>query len=155
MYKERSLDRSEGRATGISKSELSSLPLDRKRINDALDKHLEKSSPSTSKGLNNGREKDKEKDRLSIPSTSSASKHPPSDPRGSALSKTKCSDGWCLLIVWLVWDEQGITSLIVEVEDFGSKGGGKEFYISFLDGHEDCPNDLAENGGIEKGTDER
>ncbi|XP_011621489.1 putative casein kinase II subunit beta-4 isoform X1 [Amborella trichopoda] len=92
MYKERSLDRSEGRATGISKSELSSLPLDRKRINDALDKHLEKSSPSTSKGLNNGREKDKEKDRLSIPSTSSASKHPPSDPRGSALSKTKCSD---------------------------------------------------------------
>lgn len=33
-------------------------PIDRKRINEALDKHLERSSPSTSKGVN-GKEKDR------------------------------------------------------------------------------------------------
>ncbi|KAL8227947.1 hypothetical protein R6Q59_002248 [Mikania micrantha] len=44
-------------------------PFDRKRINDALDKHLEKtSSPSTSRVLNSN----KEKERLSMPSTSAA-----------------------------------------------------------------------------------
>ncbi|KAI7748426.1 hypothetical protein M8C21_007584, partial [Ambrosia artemisiifolia] len=44
-------------------------PLDRKRINDALDKQLEKTSSSSSRFLN----KDKDKDRLLfMPSTSAA-----------------------------------------------------------------------------------
>ncbi|KAL5724141.1 putative casein kinase II subunit beta-4 [Ranunculus cassubicifolius] len=81
MYKDRGLG---------SKSEIASL--DRKRINDALDKHLEKSSPSTSRGGLIG----KEKDRLttSVPSTSSG-KVPPIDHRDSrsaSLSKGKQSD---------------------------------------------------------------
>ncbi|KAF5195795.1 Casein kinase ii subunit beta [Thalictrum thalictroides] len=82
MYKERG---------GVgSKSEVGP-PLDRKRINDALDKHLEKSSPSTSRGLNG-----KDKDRISVPSTSSGKPLP--DHRDSrsaaaaALSKNKHSD---------------------------------------------------------------
>ncbi|KAI7984518.1 putative casein kinase II subunit beta-4 [Camellia lanceoleosa] len=41
MYRER--------GGGGSRSEMG--PVDRKRINDALDKHLERSSPSTSSGL--------------------------------------------------------------------------------------------------------
>lgn len=45
-----------------SKAEMASI--DRKRISDALDKHLERSSPSTSKGLNG-----KDKDRVSAQST--------------------------------------------------------------------------------------
>ncbi|MQL75192.1 hypothetical protein Taro_007570 [Colocasia esculenta] len=57
-------------------------PLDRKRINDTLDKHLEKFSPSTSKGMNG-----KDKDRFSIPSASTG-KQPDQRP----LSKNKCSD---------------------------------------------------------------
>ncbi|KAI3498413.1 hypothetical protein L1887_34188 [Cichorium endivia] len=45
-------------------------PLDRKRINDALDKHLEKTTSSaTSRVLNNN---SKEKEKLSMPSTSAA-----------------------------------------------------------------------------------
>ncbi|XP_073102373.1 casein kinase II subunit beta-1 isoform X2 [Elaeis guineensis] len=69
-----------------SKSEIG--PLDRKRINDALDKHLEKSSPSTSRGLNG-----REKERLSVLSTS-AGKQPDHhrDQRSAPLSKNKCSD---------------------------------------------------------------
>ncbi|KAF8380618.1 hypothetical protein HHK36_028107 [Tetracentron sinense] len=62
MYKERG---------GVgSKSEIG--PFDRKRINDALDKHLEKSVPSTSAG-----------------------KPPPDlmDTRSASLSKNKCSEG--------------------------------------------------------------
>ncbi|KAJ8565772.1 hypothetical protein K7X08_008348 [Anisodus acutangulus] len=50
------------RGGGSSRSEIVGGPLDRKRINDALDKHLEKSAPSTSRAL-----KDK-----AVPSTSSA-----------------------------------------------------------------------------------
>ncbi|XWS32458.1 hypothetical protein CRYUN_Cryun23aG0160700 [Craigia yunnanensis] len=76
------------RGGGSSKSELVRGPLDRKRINDALDKHLEKSSPSTSRGLNS-----KDKERSSVPSTSIGK--PQLDHRGSrsaALSKAKCSD---------------------------------------------------------------
>ncbi|KAL6008529.1 putative casein kinase II subunit beta-4 [Asimina triloba] len=74
------------RGGGASKPEIGSL--DRKRINDALDKHLEKSSPSTSKGLNS-----KDKDRLSVPSTS-AGKIPLDhrDARSASLLKNKCSD---------------------------------------------------------------
>ncbi|KVI00548.1 putative casein kinase II subunit beta-4 isoform X1 [Cynara cardunculus var. scolymus] len=73
--------------------------LDRKRINDALDKHLEKtSSPSTSRVLNIN---NKEKDKLSMPSTSTAgggkSFHQdlPRDNRSSSTittTKNKCSD---------------------------------------------------------------
>ncbi|KAF6135477.1 hypothetical protein GIB67_015330 [Kingdonia uniflora] len=59
MYRERD------RAGVGSKTEIGG-PFDRKRINDALDKHLEKSSPSTSKGFNN---RDNNRDRLHVPSS--------------------------------------------------------------------------------------
>ncbi|CAI0446053.1 unnamed protein product [Linum tenue] len=62
-----------GAGSVSSRSELVGGPLDRKRINDALDKHLEKSSPSTSRALNS-----KDKERL--------------DSRVASLSKNKCSD---------------------------------------------------------------
>ncbi|MQM04776.1 hypothetical protein Taro_037578 [Colocasia esculenta] len=68
MYRDRS---------GASKSEIRSL--DRKRINDALDKHLERSSPSTSKGISI-----KDKDRLSVPSTSAGKQL---DQRGALKNK--------------------------------------------------------------------
>lgn len=82
---------------GSSKSEIVGGPLDRKRINDALDKHLEKSSPSTSRALSS-----KDKERLSVPSTSTGkSQLDHRDSRSAAaaaaaasLSKNKCSDGW-------------------------------------------------------------
>lgn len=64
--------------------------IDRKRINETLDKHLEKSTAtSTSKGLNG-----KDKERLPVPS-SSAGKLPSDhrDARSVPLSKNKCSDG--------------------------------------------------------------
>ncbi|KAL4028087.1 hypothetical protein IC575_011279 [Cucumis melo] len=70
---------------GSSKSEIVGATLDRKRINDALDKHLEKTSPSTSRGLHS-----KEKERLSVPSTSTGK--PQLDHRSASLSKNKCSD---------------------------------------------------------------
>ena len=77
------------RGGGSSKSELVGGTLDRKRINDALDKHLEKSSPSTSRGLSS-----KDKERSSVPSTSTGkSQLDHRDSRSSALSKAKCSDG--------------------------------------------------------------
>ncbi|CAN6486773.1 unnamed protein product [Victoria cruziana] len=87
MYKERSVG-SEAR-TGASKSDLTLRdPLDRKRINDALDKHLERSSPSTSKAGVNG-----SKDRIAIPSTSSGKMNTDhKDGRSGSLSKNKCSD---------------------------------------------------------------
>ncbi|KAJ9558453.1 hypothetical protein OSB04_013067 [Centaurea solstitialis] len=72
--------------------------LDRKRINDALDKHLEKtSSPSTSRVLNINNNKEKEK--LAMPSTSTAAggggKSFHQDNRSSSTittTKNKCSD---------------------------------------------------------------
>ncbi|XP_059599284.1 putative casein kinase II subunit beta-4 isoform X1 [Vitis vinifera] len=80
MYRER--------GGGSSKSEIVGGPLDRKRINDALDKHLEKSSPSTSKGLSS-----KDKERLSVPSTSAGkSQLDHRDTRAASLPKNKCSD---------------------------------------------------------------
>ncbi|PKA58884.1 Casein kinase II subunit beta [Apostasia shenzhenica] len=72
------------RAGAVSGSKAEIGTIDRKRINDALEKHLEKSSPSTSRGLNG-----KDKGRLSVPSTS-AGKHP--DHRAVALSKKKGSE---------------------------------------------------------------
>ncbi|KAK9267013.1 hypothetical protein L1049_027312 [Liquidambar formosana] len=70
-----------------SKSEIGAV--DRRRINDALDKHLERSSPSTSKGLNG-----KDKERLAAQSILTG-KPPPDqrDSRSASLSKNKCSDG--------------------------------------------------------------
>jgi len=93
MYKDRG-----GFGGGSSRSEIVGGPLDRKRINDALDKHLEKSSPSTSRGLNNS---SKDKERLSVPSTSTGKssqhqqhlEHHRADSRSASLSKNKCSDG--------------------------------------------------------------
>jgi hypothetical protein len=69
----------------VSKGEVTGI-LDRKRINEALDKHLEKSSPSTSRGFNG-----KDKDRLVVPSTSSGKQS--QDPR-----KNKASDGGIILL---------------------------------------------------------
>ncbi|CAL9137580.1 unnamed protein product [Musa acuminata var. zebrina] len=70
------------RERGRSGSKVEIEAVDRKRINDALDKHMEKSPPSASRGLNS-----KEKDRLSVPSTSSGKQ-----PEHRSLSKNKCSD---------------------------------------------------------------
>lgn len=63
--------------------------LDRKRINDALDKHLEKSSPSTSRNKGSA---------VAVPSTSAAAGKliDPRDNRTSSTltaSKNKLSDG--------------------------------------------------------------
>ncbi|XP_071722073.1 putative casein kinase II subunit beta-4 [Rutidosis leptorrhynchoides] len=81
-----------------SKSEIVGGALDRKRINDALDKHLEKSSPSTSRGLINS----KGKERVSVVPSTSTAKYSQNyqtrqldnhrDSRSGSLSKTKCSD---------------------------------------------------------------
>ncbi|KAG0496838.1 hypothetical protein HPP92_001529 [Vanilla planifolia] len=71
-----------GVGSGMSGAKAEGGTIDRKRINDALDKHLEKSSPSTSRGPNV-----KEKERLQVPS-SSAGKQPDHLP---SLSKNKCS----------------------------------------------------------------
>ncbi|KAJ0053693.1 hypothetical protein Pint_00052 [Pistacia integerrima] len=78
---------------GGAKSEIVGGSLDRKRINDALDKHLEKSSPSTSRALSS-----KDKDRLSVPSTSTGkSQLDHRDSRSASIAKNKCSDGIRLL----------------------------------------------------------
>ncbi|XP_059633812.1 casein kinase II subunit beta-1-like [Cornus florida] len=85
------------RGGGSSKSEIVGGPLDRKRINDALDKHLEKSSPSTSRGLNSNK---KEKERISIPSTSTGGgvgklqqlDHRDNRSSSTLTTKNKCSD---------------------------------------------------------------
>ncbi|CAH2057978.1 unnamed protein product [Thlaspi arvense] len=63
MYKDRSGGIMGG--GGSSRSEILGGAIDRKRINDALDKHLKKSSPSTSKVFTS-------KDKDSFPSTSTA-----------------------------------------------------------------------------------
>ncbi|XP_059313050.1 putative casein kinase II subunit beta-4 [Lycium ferocissimum] len=67
------------RGGGSSRSEIAGGPLDRKRINDVLDKHLEKSSPSTSRASL----KDK-----AVPSTSKLHHHP----QHLDNTKNKCSD---------------------------------------------------------------
>ncbi|MBA0685802.1 hypothetical protein Goari_013448, partial [Gossypium aridum] len=76
------------RGGGSSKSELVGGPFDRKRLNDVLDKHLEKSSPSTSRGFNR-----KDKERSSVPSTSTGkSQFDHRDSRSAPLSKAKCDE---------------------------------------------------------------
>jgi len=73
---------------GSSKADSVGGPLDRKRINEALDKHLEKSSPSNStRGLLNAT-KDKER-IVSMPSTSSGKSQPVDR---NLTGKNKCSD---------------------------------------------------------------
>ncbi|XP_049404487.1 putative casein kinase II subunit beta-4 isoform X1 [Solanum stenotomum] len=71
-----------GGGGGSSKSEMIGGPLDRKRINDALDKHLEKLSPSTSRSL-----KDK-----AVPSTSTGGGAGKSHFDHRNTNKNKCSD---------------------------------------------------------------
>ncbi|KAI7981714.1 putative casein kinase II subunit beta-4 [Camellia lanceoleosa] len=80
MYRER--------GGGGSRSEMG--PVDRKRINDALDKHLERSSPSTSRSFNA-----KDKDRLSAQSILTVAKPTPDhrDSRSASLPENKGSDG--------------------------------------------------------------
>lgn len=88
------------RGGGSSKSEIVGGTFDRKRINDALDKHLEKSN---SRVLNIS----KERSRLAMPSSSTAGigklqqlqKQKQVDYRDNRSSSTfttknKCSDGW-------------------------------------------------------------
>lgn len=79
------------RGGGSSKPEL----VDRRRIiNDALDKQLEKSSPSTSRAI------DKDRDQTSVPSTSTGKSHlDHRNYRASPLSKHKASVGE--FICWL------------------------------------------------------
>lgn len=79
MYRERGVGGSKTTEVGPA--------VDRKRINDALDKQLERSSPSTSRAING-------KDKPLI----MGGKQPPSDHRDSrsaaaSLAKTNCSDG--------------------------------------------------------------
>lgn len=79
MYRERGV--------GGPKSEVG--PVDRKRINEALDKQLERSSPSTSRSAGiNGRDSKQAQAVL-------MGKTPPDqrDSRSASLSKTNCSDG--------------------------------------------------------------
>lgn len=87
-----------GGGGGSSKAESVGGPLDRKRINDALDKHLEKSSPSNStRGLLSTKDKER---IVSMPSTSSGKSQPVDR---SLPSKNKCSDGWfCFLIIFFI-----------------------------------------------------
>lgn len=68
---------------GGNGSKLETGHLDWKRINDALDKHLEKSSPSTSRGMIG-----KDRGRLTVPSSSSGN-----HPEQRSLTKHKTSDG--------------------------------------------------------------
>ena len=73
------------RAAGGFKGEVGSV--DRKRINEALDKQLERSSPSASRAING---KDKSAHSLLI------GKHPPDhhrDSRSVSLPKANASDG--------------------------------------------------------------
>ncbi|GAB2296649.1 casein kinase 2 regulatory subunit [Dionaea muscipula] len=85
------------RGRGSSKA---AMVVDRKRINEALDKHLERSSPSTSKGLNlNGEDNSNNKDRLSAQSmvtgSNTGGKQEASHQRYSrsvSLSNNRCSD---------------------------------------------------------------
>ncbi|XP_022158247.1 casein kinase II subunit beta-1-like isoform X2 [Momordica charantia] len=74
-------------AGGASKLDVT--PIDRKRINEALDKQLERSSPSTSRTVING------KDKPAAAAQSVLMGKPPSDQRDSrsaSLSKTNCSE---------------------------------------------------------------
>ncbi|XP_057977749.1 casein kinase II subunit beta-1-like isoform X2 [Malania oleifera] len=73
---------------GVVGSKAGSVHVDRKRINEALDRQLERSSPSTSKGLNG-----KDRDRLAAQSiVSGRSLSDRRETRPAPLSKGKCSE---------------------------------------------------------------
>ncbi|KAH7692806.1 Casein kinase II regulatory subunit protein [Dioscorea alata] len=74
------------RDRGVNGSKPEPSALDRKRINNVLDRHLERASSSTSKGLNG-----KEKERLPL-TLSSAGKRPDNRDQRPPLSKNKCSE---------------------------------------------------------------
>ncbi|MCD9558451.1 casein kinase 2 regulatory subunit [Datura stramonium] len=85
MYRDRG-----GGGGGSSRSEIVGGPLDRKRINDVLDKHLEKSAPSTSRAL---------KDKAVSSTSAGAGKlnqqhldHRDTRSSSSLATKNKCSD---------------------------------------------------------------
>lgn len=83
------MHRERGNVGGVPSKSSEIGSIDRKRINDVLDKHLDRSSPSTSRGLSTN-PKDKEF-RVSAPS-SSIGKTPPDF---SDLNNSKdLSDGW-------------------------------------------------------------
>lgn len=78
-----------GVGTGASKLDVT--PIDRKRINDALDKQLERSSPSTSRTVINGKDnKPSAPQSLLMPKPLSDQR----DSRSASLSKTNCSGGF-------------------------------------------------------------
>ncbi|TYK31110.1 casein kinase II subunit beta-like isoform X2 [Cucumis melo var. makuwa] len=74
---------------GTGSSKLDVTPIDRKRINDALDKQLERSSPSTSRTVINGKDnKPSAPQSLLMPKPLSDQR----DSRSASLSKTNCSE---------------------------------------------------------------
>ncbi|XP_038888094.1 casein kinase II subunit beta-1-like isoform X3 [Benincasa hispida] len=78
-----------GVGTGTGASKLDVTPIDRKRINDALDKQLERSSPSTSRTVINGKDnKPSAPQSLLMPKPLSDQR----DSRSASLSKTNCSE---------------------------------------------------------------
>ncbi|CAN1188550.1 Putative casein kinase II subunit beta-4 [Linum perenne] len=112
-----------GTGGGVSsRSELVRAPLDRKRINDALDKHLEKSSLSTSRALSS-----KDKKRLSVPFTSARKSHV--DPRKASLSwnfNTFIADS---TVIWCTTGESETDS---EESDVSGSDGDDTSWISFM-----------------------
>ncbi|CAN1188551.1 Putative casein kinase II subunit beta-4 [Linum perenne] len=111
-----------GTGGGVSsRSELVRAPLDRKRINDALDKHLEKSSLSTSRALSS-----KDKKRLSVPFTSARKSHV--DPRKASLSKNKCS----IADSTVIWCTTGESETDSEESDVSGSDGDDTSWISFM-----------------------
>lgn len=75
------------RDRGVNGSKPEASALDRKRINNVLDRHLERASSSTTKGLNG---KEKERLPLTLPA---AGKRPDHRDQHPSLSKNKCSEG--------------------------------------------------------------
>ncbi|KAL4029457.1 hypothetical protein IC575_007669 [Cucumis melo] len=74
---------------GTGSSKLDVTPIDRKRINDALDEQLERSSPSTSRTVINGKDnKPFAPQSLLMPKPLSDQR----DSRSASLSKTNCSE---------------------------------------------------------------
>lgn len=94
------------RGGGGSKSEVVVGAVDRKRINDALDKQLERSSPSTSRTNINGKD-------MSVLMNKHANDHHQRDSRSASLPKNNASDGIdSLMRVYLLSFEFYISSFI-------------------------------------------
>ncbi|KAG6479381.1 hypothetical protein ZIOFF_062844 [Zingiber officinale] len=88
---------------GGNGSKLETGHLDWKRINDALDKHLEKSSPSTSRGMIG-----KDRDRLTVPSSASGN-----HPEQRSLTKHKTSDGKVPTFGIVLWIDKPFLDILV------------------------------------------